>query len=120
MKRLPIGTMLLCVLAFVGLCVSICEWTQPQKKKTTRDSKYRYESYPSHIENTTSPQRDTKDIKQNDNSYSDSIDSYNEGYDDSFENENIDYDRYETDQDYADGVDEGQEDYDAEEEGEYE
>lgn len=46
-----------------------------------------------------------------DNDYDDSYDSYDSGYEDVIENEEVDYDRYYSDPDYADGVDEASDEY---------
>ena len=56
--------------------------------------------------------KSTNSSKKTD-STSSSWSSYDDGYEDVYDNDDYDWDRYETDSDYADGVDDAMEDVDA-------
>lgn len=114
MKKMNKVNILFAVLLVISLCAGERE-TDENYSYDNYSSSYKYNNYSSddydydydyykyHDESSSSSSSSSDSNKYN---YDYSTDSYDKGYEDVYENEDWDDDRYEYDEDYADGVDE--------------
>lgn len=85
---------------------SYCSWHENYYRNKSKYSSSSSSKKSSSSKNSSSSNKSSNSSSSNKNKYpSYSNDSYDEGYDDVYENDDFDWDRYFSDDDYADGVD---------------
>jgi len=95
--------------------VHTCDSKDCYKKATSENEKYCDSHTPKKVEEKTTYKKSTTSKKTNSSKKSiksSAWKSYDEGYEDVYDNDDYDWDRYWSDSEYADGVDDAMEDMD--------
>jgi len=89
--------------------VHICDSKDCSKKATSEDGKYCASHTPKKVEKKTTYKRKASSKTETKKS---AWESYDEGYEDVYDNDDYDWDRYYSDEEYANGVDDAMDDLD--------